>query len=98
MGVLAGYRLVDVCGSQVETYQFLRIYPDAHRPFSPVKLCLADAFNAFDFVHDIARQVITERHFIKRAVLVGGQRHQHQKARRDFLDLQALLNHGLWQA
>ena len=87
---------VDVGRRQVETDQFLRIDPDAHRPFGAIQLRLADTVQTLDLVHHVARQVITERHIVEFAV-TGGQGDQQQETGGNFFDLQALLNNCLWQ-
>ena len=95
---MIGDRLIDVGRGEVETDQLLRVDPDAHGTLGAIQLGLADPVDALDFVHHVARKVIAEGDLIQRAGAVGSQGHQHQKARGNFLDLQALLNDRLGQA
>ena len=96
MSVLTGNRLIDIGRGEVKTNQLLWIDPDTHGTFCAIELGLAHAFDALDFVHHVAREVIAERDLIQRAV-IGGQGHQHQKSGRHFFDLQTLLHHRLRQ-
>ena len=97
LGVLRRNSGIDVLRREVERNQLLRIDPDAHGPLRTIQLRLADAGQAADLVHHVARQKITQRGFVQARVL-GGQGHQQEETSGHFLHLQALLGHGPGQS
>ncbi|MNS52237.1 hypothetical protein D3C72_849470 [compost metagenome] len=90
---------VDVRHRQAHAQQFLRVDPHAHGRFGAKELHLAHAFDAADFVVDVARGVVRQAHHVLvRVFALVGQRVDHQEVRAGLLHLQALLRHRLRQA